>query len=59
MIVVKVGKRIEYSLKEFRKRMDRAGTIKELNSRKTFTKKSVTRRQEIQRAKYRQNGKKL
>jgi small subunit ribosomal protein S21 len=53
MIIIPIGnKKIEYALKEYRQKVDRLGTIKELKERKTFKKKSVKRREEINRAKY-------
>lgn len=53
MIIIPIGnKKIEYFLKEYRQKVDRLGTIKELKERKTFKKKSVKRREEINRAKY-------
>jgi small subunit ribosomal protein S21 len=53
MIVIPIGnKKIEYALKEYRQKVDKLSTIKELKERKTFKKKSVKRREEINRAKY-------
>jgi small subunit ribosomal protein S21 len=53
MIIIQIGnKKIEYALKEYRQRVDKLSTIKELKERKTFKKKSVKRREEINRAKY-------
>jgi small subunit ribosomal protein S21 len=53
MIIIPIGnKKIEYALKEYRQRVDKLSTIKELKERKTFKKKSVKRREEINRAKY-------
>lgn len=58
MIIIKVGKRIEYSLKEYRKKLEKVGTLRELNSRKRFNKKSKRRREQIERAKYRNRNEK-
>jgi small subunit ribosomal protein S21 len=53
MIIIPIGnKKIEYALKEYRQKVDKLSTIKELKERKTFKKKSVKRREEINRAKY-------
>ena len=52
MIEVKVeGKdSLERSLKVLKRKFDRTGVIKELRRRKTYTKKSVERREEIRKA---------
>lgn len=52
MIEVKVeGKEtLERSLKTLKRKFDRTGVVKELRRRKTFTKKSVERREEIRKA---------
>lgn len=53
MIIIPIGnKKIEYALKEYRQKVDKLGTIKELRDRKTFKKKSIKRREELNRAKY-------
>lgn len=53
MIIIPIGnKKIEYALKEYRQKVDKLSTIKELKERKTFKKKSVKRREEINRSKY-------
>lgn len=59
MIIIKAKRQIEHTLKEYRKKLEKIGQLKEINSRKRHTKKSELRRQEIQKAKYKQNGKKL
>ena len=62
MIIIEVGNRkIEYILKEYRQRVDKVGIVKELKDRKRFKKKSLQRREEIDRAKYRNkfNDKKI
>lgn len=52
MIEIKVeGKEtLERSLKILKRKFDRIGVVKELRRRKTFTKKSVERREEIRKA---------
>lgn len=54
MIIVDVNKsgNIENSLKILKNKFIKTKTIKELNERKTFTKKSVKRRDEIKKARY-------
>jgi small subunit ribosomal protein S21 len=62
MIIIEVGNRkIEYILKEYRQKVDKVGIVKELKDRKRFKKKSLQRREEIDRAKYRNkfNDKKI
>jgi len=62
MIIIEVGNRkIEHVLKEYRQKVDRVGIVKELKDRKRFKKKSLQRREEINRAKYRNkfNDKKI
>lgn len=52
MIEVKVENKesLERSLKLFKRKFDRIGVVKELRNRKTYTKKSVKRREEIRKA---------
>lgn len=52
IIPVKEGENIERSLKKFKKKYERTGTLKELRKRKHFTKPSVTRREEVKKAIY-------
>ena len=62
MIIIEVGNRkIEYILKEYRQKVDKVGILKELRERKRFKKKSLQRREEVNRAKYRNrfNDKKI
>jgi small subunit ribosomal protein S21 len=54
MLIVKCdGKRIEWSLKEYRKKVEKTQQIQELRGRQEFEKPSVKKRQQKQRAKYR------
>lgn len=54
MIIIEVGNRkIEHILKEYRQKVDKVGIVKELKDRKRFKKKSLQRREEINKAKYR------
>ena len=54
MIIVplKEGENIERALKKFKRKFEKAGTVKELRERQAFKKPSIKRRQEIIRAKY-------
>ncbi len=50
IIPVKDGESIDRALKKFKKKFDRVGIMKALRKRKQFTKPSVARRNEIQKA---------
>jgi len=52
IIPVKDGEPIERALKKFKKKFEKTGVIKKLRERKQFTKKSIQRRFEIQKAAY-------
>lgn len=52
-IPVKEGENIERSIKKFKKKFERTGTLKELRERQKFTKPSVKRRQTKIKAAYR------
>lgn len=54
MIIVplKEGENIERALKRFKRKYERTGVVKELRSRKTFVKPSVTKRKAMQHAVY-------
>ena len=43
---------IDAALKKYKSKYIKTGVVKELNERKTFTKKSVKRRAEVRKAKY-------
>ncbi|TVR76726.1 MAG: 30S ribosomal protein S21 [Chitinophagaceae bacterium] len=45
---------LEKALKKYKKKFEKAGFLKELRSRQTFTKPSVKRRNEVLKAAYRQ-----
>jgi len=51
-IPVKEGESIERALKRYKKKFDRTKVLRELRSRKQFTKPSVLRRQEKIKAAY-------
>ncbi len=52
IVPVKEGENIERALKKYKKKFERTGVLKELRSRKHYTKKSVLRRQQIIKAQY-------
>ena len=51
-IPVKEGESIESALKKYKKKFERTGVLKELRSRKEYTKKSIVRRQQVIKAEY-------
>ncbi|OJW71232.1 MAG: 30S ribosomal protein S21 [Candidatus Amoebophilus sp. 36-38] len=54
-VQVKDNEPIERALKRFKKKIDRVKTLKELKNRRYYTKPSIKRREEKQRAIYRQH----
>jgi len=52
IIPVKEGENIDRALKRFKRKFDRTGTMRQLRSRKQFTKPSVVRRAQVQKAQY-------
>jgi len=54
VIPVKEGEQIDRALKRFKKKFLRTGTMKQLRSRKQFTKKSVILREQKLKAAYSQ-----
>jgi small subunit ribosomal protein S21 len=52
IIPVKEGENIDRALKRFKRKFDRTGTMRQLRTRKQFSKPSVKRRAEIQKAQY-------
>jgi small subunit ribosomal protein S21 len=54
IIEVKDGEPIDKSLKKYKKKFERSGTLKELRRRKAFVKNSVNRRMEILKAIYKE-----
>ena len=52
IIPIKDGENIDRALKRFKRKFDRTGTMRQLRERQTFTKPSVSRRAEIQKAAY-------
>ncbi|TVZ53312.1 30S ribosomal protein S21 [Dokdonia sp. Hel_I_53] len=52
IIPVKDGENIDRALKRFKRKFDRTKTMRNLRERKQFTKPSVQRRRQIQKASY-------
>ncbi len=52
IIPIKEGENIDRALKRFKRKFDKTGTKRALQSRKQFVKPSVKRRAEIQKAQY-------
>jgi small subunit ribosomal protein S21 len=54
IISLKENESIDKALKRFKKKFEKTGVLKELRSRTSFEKPSITRRSQIIRAAYRQ-----
>ena len=52
IIPVKEGKNIDRALKRFKRKFDKTGTMRRLRKLQQFTKHSVERRAQIQKAEY-------
>ena len=52
IIPVKDGENIDRALKRFKRKFDKTGTMRQLRSRQHFTKPSVERRAQVQKAQY-------
>ena len=55
IIPIKEGENIDRALKRFKRKYDKTGTKRSLQTRKQFVKPSVKRRAQIQKAQYIQN----
>ncbi|MEN8186371.1 MAG: 30S ribosomal protein S21 [Bacteroidota bacterium] len=55
IIPVKDGENIDRALKRFKRKFDRTKTMKQLRERKQFTKPSIAKRAQLQKAQYIQN----
>ncbi len=55
IIPIKEGENIDRALKRFKRKFDRTGTMRQLRSRQQFTKPSVAKRAQLQKAAYIQN----
>ncbi len=54
IVPIKEGDNLDKALKKFKKKFEKTGVIKELRERQKFTKPSIKRRGEIQKAIYAQ-----
>jgi len=52
IIPVKDGENIDRALKRLKRKFDKTGTMRQLRSRQQFTKPSVKRRAQVQKAQY-------
>ena len=52
IIPIKEGENIDRALKRFKRKFDKTGTKRQLQTRKQFTKPAVERRAQIQKAQY-------
>ena len=52
IVPIKENESIDKALKKFKKKFERTGVVRELRRRQAFEKPSITRRQEIIHAKY-------
>ncbi|WP_308990831.1 30S ribosomal protein S21 [Mariniflexile litorale] len=52
IIPIKEGENIDRALKRFKRKFDKTGTKRQLQTRKQFTKPSVERRALVQKAQY-------
>lgn len=52
IIPIKEGENIDRALKRFKRKFDKTGAKRQLQTRKQFTKPSVERRAQIQKAQY-------
>ncbi len=52
IIPIKDGENIDRALKRYKRKFDKTGVVRQLRARQAFTKPSVVRRSQIQRAQY-------
>ncbi|MCL9807894.1 30S ribosomal protein S21 [Flavobacterium luminosum] len=52
IIPIKDGENIDRALKRYKRKFDKTGVVRQLRARQQFTKPSVTRRAQIQKAQY-------
>ena len=52
IIPIKDGENIDRALKRFKRKFDRTGTMRQLRARQAFSKPSVVRSKEVQKAQY-------
>ncbi|MDD2538171.1 MAG: 30S ribosomal protein S21 [Bacteroidales bacterium] len=54
IVPIKEGENIERALKKFKRKFEKTGIVRELRSRQSFSKPSVTRRDQKKKAVYKQ-----
>lgn len=52
IIPIKDGENIDRALKRYKRKFDKTKVVRELRARQAFTKPSVTRRAQVQKAQY-------
>ncbi|MBN8566577.1 30S ribosomal protein S21 [Flavobacterium filum] len=52
IIPIKDGENIDRALKRYKRKFDKTGTVRQLRARQAFTKPSVVRRAQVQKAQY-------
>ena len=52
IIPIKDGENIDRALKRYKRKFDKTGVVRQLRSRQAFTKPSVVRRAQVQKAAY-------
>ncbi len=52
IIPVREGDNIDRALKQYKRKFDKTGTKRQLNTRKQFTKPSIVQRAQVQKAQY-------
>lgn len=52
IIPIKDGENIDRALKRYKRKFDKTGTLRALRERKNFTKPSVSKRAQLQKASY-------
>ncbi len=52
VVPIKEGENIERALKKFKRKFEKTGAMRELRSRQSFTKPSVTKREQLKKAIY-------
>lgn len=54
IIPIKEGENIDRALKKFKRKFEKTGVVKELRRRQAFTKPSIIKREQLMKAKYKQ-----
>lgn len=52
IVQVKEGENIERALKKFKRKFERTGAVRELRARQAYVKPSVTKRKQMDKARY-------